>query len=490
MSRCANSGLTLAHAPIAVPSRDGSGVGTSLAATLVMRSSRILGLGLIPALALLSCGGKHASSASPDAAVAAPDATTGPASLETSLSEDARTHFRIFFDQWRQKTAERQIECLRLEWDSAQVLNARSAVERDRAEEGLAGGRYHLNESKLAACLQSLMLSCEQWLETGVFAGPDICEEVLEGQVGLGGFCNDDGECAGGDLYCQAAPDCAAHADSLAATICACRPVCVRAGPLGARCLADRECGVAHYCHIVDNAGDCRERIPEGATCELGGCEPGFACLPTSDAGSRCAKNPVLGTPCRTNDGCAPVLVCANDSDAPTGRCAVGSALTQPCTPSSQAKPCAPGASCDPVLGICLPPYTPHCPGSTPCLGGYCLGSGAAAICQPFAGIGQPCPQGNECGLEVACGGPSGKLTCRPSDPKVGEPCVVRTTDTGPTDGVDNCVSSRCDRATFVCVPTPPPAPPKQLGDACGQVEDVCNGFGVVCLDGYCKVCP
>ena len=53
-----------------------------------------------------------------------------------------------------------------------------------------------IDGAKLAECLDSLKVSCEEWLTTNGPLENDICSEVLVGQASMGNYCIDDRECA------------------------------------------------------------------------------------------------------------------------------------------------------------------------------------------------------------------------------------------------------------------------------------------------------
>ena len=123
---------------------------------------------------------------------------------------------------------------------------------------------------KLTTCLNTAKsLGCEQTL-SGL---PPECSEVIEGQVELGGACENDIECQG-----------------------------------------TATCDIEEAC-----AGTCIARAKEGESCDTADCEFGFAC----DDDDVCTAPPGAGTPCGGTTGinCVIGLVCGGATDTEAGTC-------------------------------------------------------------------------------------------------------------------------------------------------------------------------
>ena len=118
--------------------------------------------------------------------------------------------------------------------------------------------RTVINQAELTACLNEIKsLQCN-----GIDAlGQDpfsVCDQVVEGQVDLGGECGLAGECAG-DAFCDYQSQCPG--------------ICTPRRDDGEACLDDEECRAPSRCYDV-----CQPPKQEGEMCNPTECDEGLDC--------------------------------------------------------------------------------------------------------------------------------------------------------------------------------------------------------------------
>jgi hypothetical protein len=343
----------------------------------------------------------------------------------------------------------------------AELANAQSQLSASRA--GVAAGRLVLDPAAADACIAALEgASCNLVVPfmTGPASSLDAaaraCLAAFVGQVGRGGACYLQGECAA--------------------------PATCKFLSSG---LEDSPSPTPGTC-VVAHAGD--------------SCATDFFCDPAAGlycnfTSSRCTAAPVEGQPCM-EVGMVPID-CDGDLVCDDGICRHLPRADEPCSTSAAA-----ATACDPDpslqltcvgssfngSGICEPPagLGEPCGGSglPPCLPGLiCVGAVGASVgaCGPPPGPGEPCASGYLCGMSSTCDLATG--ICRLSGAaRVGEPCTVDTDCaslycTTNAAGQNVCVS---DGAAVTCTGVAGGGLGQGGAGAggCGAGPVTCGGFG------------
>lgn len=181
--------------------------------------------------------------------------------------------------------------------------------------------------------------------------------------------------------------------------------------PAGATCTASSQCA-SNICVGSGSTGTC---VPE---CATKACPSGTNCLPLSSGKKGCfpGGSKKLGESCAGSSECSTSVCAPNDGKY---------VCTQLCGSGNPA--CPSGYQCFQVGGgmsACFPAAKKAgngeaCAGSSDCVSGLCIGSGATGTCV------QPCTTDAQCGAGYACsplsggGGACTKL----GDKQTGDPC-------------------------------------------------------------------
>jgi hypothetical protein len=274
-------------------------------------------------------------------------------------------------------------------------------------------GRLSYDSQRAVDCLGSPWpLACDQGELSPT--PPVTCQDVFIGEVGDGGPCYLDVECAAGGCildggcpgYCQpeappmAVPGLAGDECPCAAGLTCAQDLCWGGAALDAGCASPFDCQPGFYCSPaqgytcqpqVDDCGACSENLIESQNAWSGQCQPGFFCrglfslkdggltsgtcvLPLGE-GSACEVGITPGQFAGPVTGCLPGLdciggscalppasgACVND-DTPclvgTSECFIPTSQCQAVSDGACVKAsCAPGLSC--IQGNCEPSLAP-----------------------------------------------------------------------------------------------------------------------------------
>ena len=251
-------------------------------------------------------------------------------------------------------------------------------------------GKIDYDPAKARACLDQVRnAACNQPTPIVV----DRCGAAFRGKLADGEHCIATAACSGPLSYC----------DYLSACDGVCTPV-----PNGG-CQFDWQCRAGQVCDAVNNVIACTSVVaPGGLERPCGShftCQPGLYCTPiatpTGDAMYACKAAAHAGEPCDAWPGsCADGLVCREGAAART--CMTPAGLGDSCETFIQCGGLSLG--CDPTTHTCV-----ALPASGPCVGGgfqgcdfrraYCDLVETPPTCKPLVGAGEPCINGEECGL-------------------------------------------------------------------------------------------
>ena len=207
-------------------------------------------------------------------------------------------------------------------------------------QRGVREGRVRYDAAAAARCLEGIRQRCDVNLSLD-----ELCADVFQGTVAMGGQCFRHEECAG-DAYCQG-------------TNAMCPGVCRPRRAPGAACETDRQCGgagaVPSRCvssngmfrcvQLTQGAAategqPCGVIVAEGATTgQRVACATGLYCRTQGGSGEGTCQRPLTaGSPCRSGDACEGSSLCAgNMCRAVTVQSAVGApcgeAMFQACSP-------------------------------------------------------------------------------------------------------------------------------------------------------------
>jgi len=142
-----------------------------------------------------------------------------------------------------------------------------------RIKQAIEGGTVVYDGTKIDACLSAIeKQGCSLQGE------PAECTAALDGTVEVGGDCQLDAECKGGDTYCKVSG--------------ACPGKCAKKELAGGDCKGDSDCAAGLKCSEATNK--CVTPAAEGAACEGGGtapeCGPGLFCIGSDDDGMKPGK--------------------------------------------------------------------------------------------------------------------------------------------------------------------------------------------------------
>jgi len=254
------------------------------------------------------------------------------------------------------------------------------ADELPRIKQAIDGGTVVYDGTKFDACAKAIVAS-----GCALAGEPPECTAALDGTVEIGGDCQMDVECKGGDTYCK--------------TGAACPGSCQKKELAGGMCGRDGDCAAGLVCS--KDTQKCIVPAALGADCEGGSsppCAPGTFCIGSEDNPPKPGK-------------------CMSNTEAFSGKqgesCYFGGAPA--CSPELRC--IVTGIGTGGIETACQEPYA----------------SGVA--CKP--GIPDPCP------VDEYCNVPQNSLdgTCTPR-PKAGEPCAKLFND-------DVCApNTRCDGGT------------------------------------------
>jgi hypothetical protein len=221
---------------------------------------------------------------------------------------------------------------------------------------------------------------------------------------------------------------------------------------VGDKCLSSGECVSGLHCNKTSGLcpGTCTAYATNGQPCTGSGfqspdagyisCASGLQC----NSNNVCQPNGSVGSPCKTNSDCGPIVICINDPtcqplnlwcDKTAGTCAASVAAGAACGPTDAGTPtCADGTWCQPA---------------TP--------SGSSGTCTSVGGAGATCTNlgGCQTGLHCAgyqfttsfghCAAPgdAGSACSAASDCSTGLACIYSST-TGSTCSQRQAVGGSC----------------------------------------------
>lgn len=227
-------------------------------------------------------------------------------------------------------------------------------------------------------------------------------------------------------------------------------------------CATDEECQGDNLCDGVE-------------TCDGGVCKPGLPvdCSDLNDPAS-CLVGECVGATgaCEqrtATDGtlCDDGLFCTVDEACEGGACGVG----EPNGCEAVIDACNPTATCDELVGACVPVPVECAPDDNPC---------TAPGCDPALGCNPPAPDG------IAC---DDGLYCTTTDACASGECAGAGS---PCDDVDECTADTCDEDANTCVFTPVIVPGAEgpPGDPTCEnfADDDCDGL-VDLGDPECNTC-
>ncbi len=294
--------------------------------------------------------------------------------------------------------------------DCAKTYETAISDDLPRLEQGIEAGTVVYDGSKVKACLSAVEKS-----GCGLNGEPPECTAALDGTVEVGGDCQMNTECKGGDTLCKVEA--------------ACPGKCAKKGLAGADCERESDCTAALKCSKDTNK--CVAPAAEGQACEGGGtapeCQPGLFCLGSDNDGKKPGSCKTLadgfsgksGDACwfEGKPACTTDLRCVVESiDFATGKIATK---------------CGAGFASGAACKIAIPDGCPT--------GEYCKVAAKAidGTCTPRPKAGEPCGKlfdDDVCAADTRCEGGQ----CRPRQ-NLGGKCS--------TDEVcysDNCASGGC----------------------------------------------
>ena len=243
-------------------------------------------------------------------------------------------------------------------------------------QRSIDAGHLSFDAVEAQRCIDALAAS-----ECGADPG-SACDEVLIGQVPVGGACTNSDECENG-----------AHCSRILACPGTCEPSLVS----GAACGTSGECDTGMFCTA---AGVCGPLLANGELCRNSSeCETRYC---QGEADGRCAEVPrsfskALGEPCESALDCQEDLYCPLDSSAaPSCTALVG--LGEACTKLTVGSTCVRAAYCaldSEGGGVCVErvPLGGACTTSDECAVGVCDGF----VCERHSAIGEPCSTDARC---------------------------------------------------------------------------------------------
>ncbi len=417
---------------------------------------RILRLALMGVVGLAGCG---------DSGVVVPgDGSTDLSMADLSMPPGDMTipdDFRSFvsatqFDKdFAQAICAHLIMCNKL--DNTQSALA-ACIERNTATEGtdrdteVMKGRLMINELQCLSAIQNAR--CDGEDQGKVFVS--LCAQLLNIPLqGIGGACVATAECTSG--YCargELSNDAGVAPEG-------CPGTCKSFLSLGAQCQTDESCNT-DVARCDSTSGQCVAKPGAGQACaNPNDCQVGLFCDPVSGQCVNPTSSGAAGDSCNPFESlltsyptCAVGLYCKYNFGAtpPSGKCTAKIASGANCTPGDTPFPfadnqCTDGLACYQTTGQ------------------------AAATCQPWAGLNQPCdPTNDTCKETLYCD--SGSKTCKAliADNSACDP----TNDhclSGSKFGFNNCLGSGTNG---LCKAS------KNFGDACNApTDDVLCGFAV-----------
>jgi hypothetical protein len=247
-----------------------------------------------------------------------------------------------------------------------------------------------------AACEAAFQAyDCDSLLAGGEFSMPAACEQALQGQVGNGGTCYRDEDCATG--YCTA--------DWTSTCPGTCQPLVTQGGNCSsAPCAAGLTCAGSNTC---------------AAAAGLGGpcpCQDAYWCDDSGGAPGICSARRTAGGACLVGDECAVGTVCVGSAPPSTpGTCQTLVGESGNCAASESL--CGLGYQCPGGTCVSWPALGEACGDTTPfCVGGYCDLLAANPTCLAYRADGQSCNAtyfGMDCASGSCVGGTCAASVCR-----------------------------------------------------------------------------
>ncbi len=246
-------------------------------------------------------------------------------------------------------------------------------------------GKVTFDGNAAQACLDAISTTPCDGTQMAARITPSACNAIVVGTVAMSGACEQSAECQSGACV---VPDCgsacctgscgAAQAPAGSGEPCLTRAcdvglacnetseTCVALGGSGAGCMYFDDCAYGLGCA----GGECAPLPAIGAPCPDGECaDVGAVC----NEQATCVMVGLPGSPCATDDDCAPYVTCNGTS------CVTNPTLGQPCTTT-----CSDGSYCG--SGTCVAPAGSGaaCTLDAQCASRYCGGSAgceAAPVC-------------------------------------------------------------------------------------------------------------
>lgn len=180
-------------------------------------------------------------------------------------------------------------------------------------QRGVREARIRYDAAAAGRCLDGIRQRCDVNLSID-----ELCADVFQGTIAVGGQCFRHEECAG-DAYCQgSSSSCPGVCRARLAPGAACEMdrQCSSSGSVPARC-ASSAAGMSRCVQLTHGA-----TAPEGQPCgvivadgassgQKVTCAAGLYCRTTSSAAGTCQRPLTLGSPCRSGDACEGAAVCA-----------------------------------------------------------------------------------------------------------------------------------------------------------------------------------
>lgn len=294
---------------------------------------------------------------------------------------------------YRAATCDMFVRCFAIFTSAAECMAADLGVldmrvEIQRLVDAVAAGRITFDGVAAGDCFAWVAGSeCASLL-----GGGDGCGQMFVGNVGEGGACFLDTECAGGgdcvvDLLCDAQ---------------CCGGTCRAPASPGESC-SDRSCVEGAYCVYTTDTADCQTGEAGSPCTGYWTCDPQFWCDTSAGTPGVCAADHAADSACTDDAQCPSPQVCVGDDVSGTGMCARVDTTGAVCDDA-----CYGPLFCDvpgvELLGTCapLPTLSESCTTSRQCAG-LLLCDPDTWTCVDRLPLHAACGDANECQLGLVC---------------------------------------------------------------------------------------